>query len=571
MNDLIVPQMDDFDAGITLSFPSARSHALDMCVNTFLETNTIDAYSNPKDITELIVSLTQNEFRRHNETAPKGSKMPVPTDLTPAMIAKIMLRMYSIKNINFAGKGSDESYDLLGIYQEDGPNKGIYISREREIHEKICEFNPELTELQVKQAMAILKRNAERVERCSNPDIIAVNNGLFNYETKILEPFDCEKVFTAKCRVDYNPTATNITIHNPKDNTDWNVEDWIKELFDDDETAECIWQIMGAIIRPNVRWNKAAWFVSEKGNNGKGTLCVLMRNLAGDNSYAAIQLSDFGKDFMLEPLIQASSIITDENDVGAFIDKAANLKAIITNDVIQINRKFKTPIAYQFKGFMVQCVNEMPRTKDRSESFYRRQIFIPFTKCFTGKERKYIKDDYLSRPEVLEYVLYRILNSDYYEIKVPESCEKALEKYKTYNDPVRDFLLEITSEACWDCFPSTLLFDMYKNWFKKKNQKDTVHGRNTFIKDVKKAVGPVSDWYYVDSDNSKRVSGRMDCDEPLLNKYTCEDWMYNPQTEDGRVKLKKKIEKTGGIFRDACTAGINPGNDDDTDNSNSDV
>lgn len=487
MRDLIVPQTDDFDASITLSFPSSRSQALDMCVNSFLENNTIDAYSDPKDITEQVISLTQNEFRRHNETAPEGTKMSVPTDLTPAMIAKIMLRMYSIKNINCAGKGTDESYDILGIYQEDGPDKGIYISREKEIEKKISEFNPELTEVQIKQTMNILRIEADRVERCSDPDLIAVNNGIFNYKTKILEPFDSEKVFTAKCRVDYNPVASNITIHNPKDNTDWNVEDWIKELFDDDDIAECIWQIMGAIIRPNVRWNKAAWFVSEKGNNGKGTLCVLMRNLAGERTCAAIPLSDFGKDFMLEPLIHASSIITDENDVGTFIDKAANLKAIITNDVIQINRKFKTPIAYQFKGFMVQCVNEMPRTKDKSESFYRRQIFIPFTKCYTGIERKYIKNDYLNRKDVLEYVLYKILNMNYYEIKVPESCEKALEKYKTYNDPVRDFLLEVTSEACWDCFPSTLLFDMYKNWFKKKQSKRYSSGQKYIYRRCKKS------------------------------------------------------------------------------------
>ena len=108
---------------------------------------------------------------------------------------------------------------------------------------------------------------------------------------------------------------------------------------------------------------------------------------------------------MLEPMLYSVAIIVDENDVGTYIDKAANLKAIVTGDVIQINRKFKTPIPYQFKGFMVQCLNEMPRVKDKSDSFFRRQLFIPFTKCFTGAERKYIKQDYLKRKEVLEYGL----------------------------------------------------------------------------------------------------------------------------------------------------------------------
>ena len=141
-----------------------------------------------------------------------------------------------------------------------------------------------------------------------------------------------------------------------------------------------------------------------------------MRQLFGKGTYASIPLSDFSKDFMLEPLISATAIIVDENDVGTYIDKAANLKAVVTNDVIQINRKFKSPVAYQFKGFMVQSLNEMVKVKDRSDSFYRRQLFIPFTKCFTGKERKYIKNDYLQRPEVLEYVMYKVLNMNYYEM-----------------------------------------------------------------------------------------------------------------------------------------------------------
>lgn len=514
--------------------------------------------------------MAKREFQMHNENAPKGSKMTVPVDLTPSMIAKIMLQMYCIRNINCAGANSEDDYDILGIYQEDGPNKGIYISKEKELKKMIWNFNPGLTDAQTKQTIDILKTMAPRVERCSDPDLIAINNGIFDYRTKIVEPFDPEHVFTAKCKIDYNPTAKNVIIHNDQDNTDWDVESWIQELFDDPEIAECIWQIMGAVIRPNVRWGKAAWFVSEKGNNGKGTLCHLMRNLAGDNSHVAIKLSDFGKDFMLEPLIHATCIITDENDVGTFIDKAAELKAIITNDVIQVNRKFKTPIAYQFKGFTIQCVNEMPRTKDRSESFYRCQLFIPFTKCYTGIERKYIKDDYLNRPEVLEYVLYRILNMNYYEISEPEACKKALEEYKVFNDPVKDFLLEVTQEASWDCIPSQLLYDMYKGWSKINNPNGSVQGRNTFLNDVKSSIGYVSGWYYVDSKSPMRVSGRMDCDEPLLAEYNCTEWMDNPKTDDGRVKIKpiKKKDRVGGIFRDDCTAGIDP-DADDTDNSDS--
>lgn len=566
MSDTNNYMSDDFDTNIDLTFPNSRSLALMSITRTFIQHNTLDANSQPEEVSDQVVGMMRHMFCNYNATAPKGAKVTVPTDLTPATIAELMLAMYDIKTINCAGINSEREYDILGIYQEDGENKGIYISDEIEIHKLIEIFNSELNDYEIKQTVTILRQNAERVERCSDPDLIAINNGIFNYKTKTVEPFRSDLVFTAKCRVDYNPAAANITIHNASDNTDWNVEDWILELFDDPDIAECIWQIMGAVIRPNVRWRKAAWFVSEKGNNGKGTLCQLMRNLAGNQSCVAIQLSDFGKDFMLEPLVHATSIITDENDVGTYIDKAANLKAIITNDVVQVNRKFKTPIAYQFRGFMVQCVNEMPRTKDKSESFYRRQLFIPFTKCYTGRERKYIKDDYLNRPEVLEYVLYRILNMNYYEIMEPELCKKALNEYKTYNDPIRDFLQEIMGRARWGCFPSQLLFEMYKGWTKINNPNGLIQGRNTFLNDVKQFIMATDGWYFVDSNNPKRVSGRMDGDEPLIDEYGCEAWMEDPKTCDGRIRIsnKKKKERIGGIFRDDC------GSDDDTGSNDND-
>lgn len=190
-----------------------------------------------------------------------------------------------------------------------------------------------------------------------------------------------------------------------------------------------------------------------------------MRKLCGKGTYASIPLSDMSKDFMLEPLTRATAIIVDENDVGTYIDKAANLKAIITGDTIAINRKFKQAISYQFKGFMVQCLNEMPRIKDKSDSFYRRQLFIPFTKCFTGEERKYIKQDYLKRTEVLEYVLYRVLNMNYYELDTPQTCQDALNEYKQFNDPVRQFMSEIMSQLVWDLVPFTFLYELYCAWY----------------------------------------------------------------------------------------------------------
>ena len=56
----------------------------------------------------------------------------------------------------------------------------------------------------------------------------------------------------------------------------------------------------------------------------------------------------------MEPIVRAVAIINDENPVGTFIDAVDKLKAVITNDVISIDRKHKPIISFQYHGFMVK-------------------------------------------------------------------------------------------------------------------------------------------------------------------------------------------------------------------------
>lgn len=174
---------------------------------------------------------------------------------------------------------------------------------------------------------------------------------------------------------------------------------------------------------------------------------------------------------------------------------------------------------------MVQCLNELPRIRDKSDSFYRRQLFIPFTKCFTGKERKYIKDDYLHRQDVLEYVLYRVLNMNYYTLSEPQACIMALNEYKQYNDPVRQFIEEILPECVWDLLPYSFLFDLYRAWFEKNAPNGTLQGKNTFINSLRSILKGNEEWFICERSNTVRTGNHMDKAEPLILKYNLKDWM----------------------------------------------
>ncbi len=504
----------------------------------------------PARIEADILDQLQMVFDIENAIHPQSPWRPL-EKLIPAQIADIILTLYDVANVNFENEPFARDLDLLCIYQESGKDEGIYVSDEKIIWMIAYQYCYALSKSEGNEVIRLLKLNAPKRNLCNDPNLIAVNNGIFNYETKQLLPFSPEYVFIAKSHVNVNPNATNVVIHNDEDGTDWDVESWMRELFDDAEIVELIWKIIGAIVRPNVPWGKSAWFYSESGNNGKGTLCELMRQLCGKGNYAAIPLSDFDKNFVLESLLSATAIITDKNSVGTYLDNVANLKAIVTQDIIHVDRFFKTAIAFRFKGFMVQCLNEIPIIRDKADSFYRHQIFVPFTKCFTGAERKYIKQDYLQRPEVLEYVLWKVLNMDYYELSIPKACQMALEEYKVFNDPVRQFMGEIMDVLVWDFVPFTFLSDLYVAWYKKNVGSEGVINTADFKKEFLKNLKDYPEWV---SEGSKacRPGNSMDRPEPLIAEYELKDWM-NPMfisSNDVNKKCIPALKTTyNGILR----------------------
>ena len=459
--------------------------------------------------------------------------------LTPAVIAGCMLKRNRIVRIMLSEKNTDPNYDVLAVYMDHGPNTGIYITDEVSIRVLAREYNFSISPRELDHVIDMLADNAPRVMVSSHRDLIAVNNGIFDYKTKTLLPFTPEIVFTAKSAVNYNENAVNPVIHNDADGTDWDIESWMADLNDDPEIVTLLWEILSAIIRPNVAWDKTAWFLSEVGNNGKGTLLTLMRNLCGERAWTSIPVADFGKDFHLEPLIRTNAVLVDENDVGEYVDRAANLKAVITNDVILINRKNKTPIAYQFRGFMVQCVNDTPRFRDKSGSLYRRQLIIPFDKSFTGAERKYIKQDYMHRTEVLEYVLYRVLSTNFYELSEPAAVKAALHQYKIENDPVRAFAEEFLDRVVWDLLPWRFLYALYRAWLTKDQPSNPPLGYNKFVKHLtlilQEAVGEGEGYGWFVTPAAVRTKNRILGEEPLAVEYNLDQW-FDIQPVNGSIR-----------------------------------
>lgn len=476
--------------------------------------------------------VTEIEYRILDEVnrwistvvADDGEKIQRLSYLPNAAIARLMIALEGIKALNYSDGNNAGNYQL-GIYQDCGENEGIYVTTEDLFIKVIKKYNFNISVSGIRQVMELLRYTAPVVAVRKYRNLIPVNNGIFDYDTKKLLPFSPDYVFVSKCKVNFNAAATNVVIHNDDDGTDWDVDSWVHELTDDPQVEKLIWQIIGAVIRPNVRWDKVIMPYSTKGNNGKGTLCRLLRNLCGEGNYTSIAINDMSKNFRLSPLLHVSAVIVDENNVTGYLDDASTFKALITGDQVQIEEKYKAPVDFRFSGLMVQCVNFLPRVNDKTSSFYRRILMVPFEKCFTGAERKYIKDDYLNRQEVLEYVLCKVLEKipSYYDFDVPDACTRLLDDYKTFNDPVRQFAEEMLPELKWQLVPNKFLYDLFKAWYEENIPSGRVQGKNSFLQEFKDVIAERDDWKATGS--SVPTQGYSFGSEPLIIRYNLTKWM----------------------------------------------
>lgn len=491
----------------------------------YLNSIDVDNPPTPAEIRCELLRCIRNDVALYNSIAQGGCKMRYPRMLSEAQIASILLHLNHIVNIDFSGNMDDDSdTNVIAIYDKE---KGIYSTKRKTFYKMISEYRYDLKDKDFNEIIKMLERRAPVVKPCSNRDIVIVNNGIFNYKTKQLEPFSPDYIFTSKTSVDYNPYAQNVVIHNDEDNTDWDIESWVDSLSDDPDIVRLLWQVIGAVVRPYNAWDKVVLLACETGSNGKGTLIELLRQLCGDGNWASIPIGDFSKEFSLEPLISVNAVLVDENDTNTYLDKCGLFKACVTGDAITINRKFKSPISYRSHVFMVQCMNSVIRVKDKSDSFYRRLLPIPMTKRFYGRERKYIKHDYLKRKDVLEYTLYKVLNMNYYQLSVPKASEELLGIYKVENDTIRQFVEQFFGDNLfkWDLLPFNFLYDLYKAWFKRNNPTGLIESAIKFNNELIRIVNENDfDFYCEDKSKQYRPYNRMDEPECLIYDYDLVDW-----------------------------------------------
>ena len=473
----------------------------------------------------------------------------------------LILAFVPIVRLDLTSNSKTNNLAMFNYFEQ---HAGTYQFDTTYFDELVVTINPHATISTFKSCNAMLQTIAPKETEQKRKDLVVVGNGIYNKETKTLEPFRPDYVTTTKIATDYNPNAQLTTITNP-DGTTWDVESWLKDLAGnisnnyDDDTYKLFWEIIASVVNPDQVNAKAIFFYSSVGNNGKGTFGQLLKNLVGQKNYSSLPIPAFKHEFMKEQLLGKTLNIADENPVDIYVDDVQDFKAMITGDDLMINRKHEKPIVAQVKAINIQMLNGLPKTRDKSDSFYRRLIIVPFSYSFTNNgERPYIKHDYMYRTEVLEYVLKRALELDpFTEFTVPSRSVIALNQYKEDNNSAVEFWNNFENEFAWDFLPSDFLYKLYVAWFQDEHttERGSCFSKKTFFNHIQNHLKTNDKWEFhanrATCPNALRISGRMDADEPLITEYKLTDF-YDPDYKGSDPELKRKfqrVERGRGIIR----------------------
>ncbi len=412
-----------------------------------------DYISNPQYISEKSSTLKgiKSLFYEYrdlymNEQKAKGGDMP--KSVPPLETAKIVYKLLTVIKL-------DNEDGLLGVYN---PESGIYETSEKFFHRLIYWIEPTYSQARSKEVLFKLETLSEVKAQTTKPYLIPVANGIFNKKTQKLEPFNPKHIFTSTIATKYNAQAK------PPNIKGWNIDKWFSELMsNDNELVQLLWQIISASTNGNYSYRKGVWFVG-KGNDGKGTVQSLIMNLIGRENVASVKAEQFSERFALSQVVGKTCIIGDDSQVN-YLDNAGNYFSVITGDPVPIEVKGKTPTLALFNKLIIQSANFLPKFRNKSNGTYRRMLIVPFNKSYTTETDNWkIKDDYIKRHEVLEYVLKKALSLNFDRFIEPKATQELLEEFKISNDTVLAFVSTDFQEFVSDFLPTTFITAYYQAW-----------------------------------------------------------------------------------------------------------
>lgn len=330
-------------------------------------------------------------------------------------------------------------------------------------------INNSITTVAERYVKTTTSNKYEDLLKVSSPNLIAFQNGLYDFKTNELRKLKKEDLQTMKLPYPLIE-ATETNEH---------VKYWIDFItLLTGESAELVMTYIGFLFYRSQRTVQTIMvFINgqtNNGRNGKGKLIEFMRVLLGDGSdnqnYTALSLSDLsnGKsDFIKVNLVNKMANF-DADAKSKFLKETETLKTLSTNDPITTNVKGSSYVTFESYARLILATNKLPNFRDDSTGFEDRFVVVPFNRYFSSGADGKPSEDYVnyimkgkkfsdeekekhSTPEALgAFAYYCIqlfrnemkdgLTSNPFRRMMTKEAFNILQQYMYDNDPIQQFL-----------------------------------------------------------------------------------------------------------------------------------
>lgn len=315
----------------------------------------------------------------------------------------------------------------------------------------------------------------------NNPYIINLENTRFNIKTGECLQFDPDVIEFDRIPVIYDPSAYCA-----------DTDKMLNRVFlGDREVINLFEEMLGAVLLKHNRYQKAFLFCG-RGSNGKSTVLDLIKTFLGSENYATLSLEEVTGRFNKILLEHKHANIGDDID-NVTIKDTGTLKKMIAGNSITVEDKGEKGYSAELFATHIYSANEIPRSFDKTDGFYRRWIIIPFNAKFSVYDEDYdpMIEDKITTSAALSYLLniairgaQRLIKRGYFT--EPQTVKEALEAYKADNSTVLSWIEDKDLDE--DYFldkPRDALYSEFSDWCKLSGIKTAnVTGKKTFFKEV---------------------------------------------------------------------------------------
>lgn len=422
------------------------------------------------------------------------------------------------------------SYDAdtryLGIYN---PDTGIYDSSEyyRKTLFRTAESSFKINEC--KEILDLMLNEVENKERTLDYNYIIFKNGIYNVNTKQLEPFSPNFVFESTIGVNYNPDAVE-----PVFPDGWTFSKWMDDSMGGvEEKKELMWQLIASTIHANKPSGHVAFLYSKVGSSGKSTMQNLLQNLVSKERSVALRLKDIENRFDNSRAVGKALVIGDDNSPKDYNPDSANLKTMATGDPLKVEAKGENAQTHNLSCQVVQSMNGLPNFGDVTDGLTRRLRIIEFTKSFKGAENNLnVKEKYIKDPRLLEWIAkeslkHLVLSGEWINT---EENKRYIKEIIMDSDPVARYVEERIPQFTSTRLPLKFLYADFKAVYALENSRSTRLSRNMFTKQIKEYM-KAKGWEY-DKNNKKPLEAFHKADWQLYTDIVKEwDIIYNYDKE----------------------------------------